>query len=103
MKIWNDKLDAPVGTDGRAALVGFLGSRAQAERWQAMGFDIGKAVDRYQAFTASWEAAKSIQRADKIVAEYYQTEAAHAADAGITDADPDFWRFAAAPKHYDFA
>jgi hypothetical protein len=103
VKIWDDTLDAPVGTDGRGALVGYLGSRDQAERWHAAGFGIPSAVDRYQAFTTAWDAAKSEERADAIVREFYQTEAARAGDVGITGADPDFWRFAAAPKHYEFA
>jgi hypothetical protein len=101
--IWDDAIDAPIGTDGRPALVGFLGSRGQAERWQALGFDIPQAVDRYNTFSLAWELAKTEAKADALVTAFYADERQFAILSGITEADPDFWRFAAAPKHYEFA
>jgi hypothetical protein len=102
VKIWDDTLDAPVGTDGKAALVGYLVSREQAERWQAAGFDIPAAVDRYLVFSRAWDSAASEKAADDMVEAFFADERQQALLAGIDAADPDFFRFAAGPKHYEF-
>lgn len=101
--LWDDTLDAPIGSDGSPALVGHIVTRGQAERWQAAGYDIAQAVDRYRAFLAAWEAAGSEARADEILREFYQSEQARAGDAGITASDADFHRLATAAKFHEWA
>lgn len=102
MKVWDEALRAPVGSDGKAALVGYIGTQAQAERWHAAGFDIVAATDRYQDFMRRWHAAGSSEEARRLVDEFYAAEFRHAEVAGISESDPDHFRFAAASRHYEW-
>lgn len=101
--LWHDALDAPIASDGSAVLVGHIASRAQAERWQAKGYDIAQAVDRYRAFVAQWEAAADEAQADALVDAFYAAEAQALRGLGLDEADPDFYRVLAAAKHHEWA
>lgn len=93
----------PIGADGTTEIVGHIASREQAERWQAAGYNISMAVDRYVEMIARWEAAKDEDAADMMMRQFYAREAEIAANSGVPESDPDFWRFASAPKHHEWA
>lgn len=101
--VWNDAKGAPLASDGSTAIVGHIGSRQQAERWQAQGYDIAEATERYVAFMAKWAAASDARQADQLVDAFYQAEADIAHAAGIGDDDPDYWRLATASKYHEWA
>lgn len=100
--VWHDEDDAPIGSDGKAVIVGHLGSREQAERWQAKGYDIAKATDRYVALVAEFETAANRELADGIVDAFYKAERDQLRAAGVPEADPDFYRLHVAPKYFEF-
>ena len=101
--VWHDTLDAPIASDGRAVLVGHIASREQAERWQAAGYDIAQAVDRYRAFLGDWEAAPDEAAADGIADTFHAAEADILRTFGIDESDPDFFRVLTAAKHHEWA
>ncbi len=101
MRLWDETTDLPLGRDGLAEGAGFIGSRAQAERWQALGYQIADAVDRYRAFLLKWESYKSEKRADDYCLTWFAAEAKRAVDFGIPEDDPDLWRIRAAAKYHE--
>lgn len=101
--VWHDTLDAPIASDGRAVLVGHIVSREQAERWQAKGYDIAQATDRYVGFVTSWRDATDWAAADKVVDAFYAAETDQLRALGITETDPDFFRVQTAAKHHEWA
>ena len=101
MRLWDETTDLPLGRDGLAETAGFVGSRAQAERWQALGYQIADAVDRYRAFLRKWENYKSEKRADDYCLAWFEAEAKRAVYFGIPEDDPDLWRILAAAKYHE--
>lgn len=101
--LWDDALDAPIGSDGSPALVGHIVTRKQAERWQAAGYDIAEAVDRYRDLLGRWEGARTEEAADTIVDEFYAAEAEQLRSVGIDETDPDFHRILSAAKFHEWA
>ena len=101
--VWSEIDRCPIGTDGVPEVVGHITSRDQAERWQAAGYDVAGAVDRYAALIKKWEAAHSEDVADAMMREFYDQESRRAVKSGVTADDPDFWRFATAPKRHEWA
>lgn len=101
--VWNDADDAPIASDGRAVVVGHIGTRAQAERWQSKGYDIAQAADRYLAFMARWDAARSEAAADAVVDAFYDAETDYLRTLGIDETDPDFHRMLSAAKFHEWA
>lgn len=99
MNVWDHTLRAPLGTDGKAAMVGYIGTRMQAERWHAAGFDILAATDRHRSFIALWDTAASAEAARALVDSFYGAERQFAAAAGIGDDDPDHYRLTSAARH----
>lgn len=101
--VWNDADDAPLASDGRSMVVGHIGSKGQAERWQAKGYDIAEAADRYRAFLDRWESAEDETAADAVVDAFYAAETDYLRTIGITETDPDFHRMLSAAKFHEWA
>lgn len=103
MLIWDDKSEATVAQDGEVVFAGHIASRAQADRWHALGYDIPAAAGRYRDMIAAWDMTASEDAADQLMREFYASEAYLAVQSGVAMADPDYWRFASAPKHHEWA
>lgn len=101
--VWNDTDDAPLASDGRSVVVGHIGTRVQAERWQARGYDIAQAADRYRAFLLRWEDARTEAAADAIVDAFYAAEVDYLRTLGIDESDADFHRMLSAAKYHEWA
>lgn len=100
---WHDGFDCPVAINGQPAIVGHIATRAQAERWQAKGYDIAKATDRYITFMAGWDAAADEATANALADVFYATETEQLRKADIWGDDPDFYRVLSASKHHEWA
>jgi hypothetical protein len=99
---WDDARSLPRGSDGAPSFHLFLASKAQVERWHAVGYDICASIDRERAFLdrgmALTEQGDHLG-ADAAVTAYMRDEEAIAIASGIDATDPDFWRISRSFKH----